>query len=134
MAQERQGWCAHCYRLLDKREDGRPVLHTDTRGKLCYGVSGLAISTYPGGGKPPCEWEIPATTVVTVPANPATLALWDAFYDKHGEAMRLRTTARALYRHAAGESVDADALDEAMRHGREIDEAATAAEASDGNG
>lgn len=25
-----------------------------------------------------------------------------------------------FYRHAAGESVDADALDEAMRHGREI--------------
>lgn len=50
------------------------------------------------------------------------------------ETTRLRATARALYRHAAGESVDADALDAAMCHGREIDEAATAAEASDDNG
>lgn len=46
------------------------------------------------------------------------------------EVTRLRATARALYRHAAGESVGVDALDEAMRHGREIHEAEAAGEVS----
>lgn len=49
-------FCMHCYKAVAAAPGTYcPTCHTDTLGGPCFGTGRPGSTTWPGGGKPPCE-------------------------------------------------------------------------------